>query len=95
MTTDIKQKALEEFEKYAAANLNDGEYPIPEGGRMVELQYAIEVMSEFLDTLISSVREETLKEMREAIRDIPRVEFTHHDGTQSKAILEHSIKILL
>ena len=45
MTTEPKKRDLE---RYIAANLNDGEYPIPETGRMVQLKHALEVFSDFL-----------------------------------------------
>jgi hypothetical protein len=62
MTTETTFR--ERFEQYAVANLNDGERPIPPLGRMVELYYAVDVLSDFVEEELVT----QLKELRETTR---------------------------
>lgn len=61
------QSQLEAFGECAAANLNDGEHPIPENGRMVQLAYAVEVTQDFL---ASSLRAAIAEGRSNAVDDI-------------------------
>ena len=62
-----KDTIIEEFKRYAAANLNDGEFPIPEEGRTIQLAYAIEVLSDFIPRAYEVGRKEREGEIREMI----------------------------
>lgn len=62
------QSQLEAFGECAAANLNDGEHPIPENGRMVQLAHAVEVTRDFLASSLRAAMAEGRKE--QARKDI-------------------------
>lgn len=56
---------IEQFKRWCAANLNDGEYPIPRSGRMNELSEVVDVIAEHVMELLAAQREELAKQVRE------------------------------
>lgn len=60
-----------------------GQYIVPEAKKELK-----QLFTKALDK-VASKRD---KELRERIKDIPRIIINYKDGTKSKAILEHSLK---
>lgn len=80
MEKEFIEKIIKEFEKGH------------KGEQLMEVAEASAEMSIALTTATNKARQEGRDEVINELQEVPRLIITHKDGTESKALLEHSLR---